>query len=249
MKTSLRILRPIAFWMCLVLAGPVQADSSEVSFFRFDGDSSGFSSTIASIGYTYLGRESFDSIGLGQSGLTPDYFLAPGVASGAFFPAGTSALLGIMFQTNSNGGDATAPSPGGRLYATGPFQAGDPGWLGPDLSSDSLDVFIDPPGHQGDIRSIAFDVNVSAGATFSVKVFDNSNSLVSEQIFPDPGLNRVAIVAAPDLPLFRINLHAETGFFDVGEVELYAVPEPAAVGVLVSLVVLGTAALRRRPPT
>jgi hypothetical protein len=204
-----------------------------------------FEDAVASAGLVFLGRESFADVGVGQAGITPTGLLAPELPAEPLFPNGTLALLGLLFQTNEDGEDVAAPNLGDVLYATGPIITGERTYLGPNVASDSLDIFIDPPSFRGQTFGFAFTATTTPGSTLQVKVLDNNNTVISSMSFTDVVDQRIGIISSAD-PLFRINIFATDGFFDVAELDVYVVPEPAATVLLVSMALMGVVLIRRR---
>lgn len=224
---------------------PLALESAVVFYSTIQGNEAQFDEAMDTAGATLLGRESFPDVGVGQSGVTPSHLIAPGLAAGPLFPSGTSTLLGLLFQTNNQTDDAATMSPGGSFYATGAIFTGDRTWLGTNFESDSIDIIIDPPDHRGQTRGMDFFARTTSNSDLMVRVYDNTNTLVSSFTFAQPDNDLIAIYS-DSAPLFRINLHAPTGFVDVADVGLHTVPvpEPALSVVVVSL--LGLMVLRRR---
>ena len=149
----------------------------------------------------------------------------------------------MVIQTNADGSHPAAPNPGGRLYASRSSVTGGIAWVGPNLASDGLDLFVDPPGHRGEARALAFVVNTSGGQALVLKVFDNTNAVIAEHTFVGLGHERLAVIAT-DQSLFRIHLFAPSGFFDVGAIDVYlgtltVIPEATAVVPLAGLLSFG----------
>lgn len=246
-QTTKGFMPPFHFILLALVVLPVilKADPS-VSLHPFSTDNGeAFDTAIASIGFNFLGSESFSGIGFGQSGVTPGSLIAPGVPAGPFFPNGTSIPLGLLIQTNASGASPVTPNPGSTLYASGPVTPGGYPWLGPNLASESMDLIIDPPDHRGEARALAFNANTTNGSDLVVKVYDTANSLVAQQVFAQPDMQRFGLIASGG-PLFRVNLFAPSGFLDVAEIDLYVVPEPALSAFLIGLASL--LLLRRRRP-
>ena len=197
-------------------------------------DEDTFLDSIATAGLNFIGRESFPSVGEGMFGTTPAAQVAPGVPAGPLFPTGTNPALGLFFQTNSLGGNPATLSPGGQLYAVGPLPADNRAWLGPDLSSNSLDIIIDPPAYRGQIQAFSFAVATTAGSPVVVRLYDNENNLQGSEILAVEESMRIGIVLSGD-SLFRVNVWAPSGFVDVGQLDLYAIPEPATAAFISAL--------------
>ena len=193
-----------------------------------------FLAIVDAADFGFIGREAFPSLDEGVTGTTPGAQVAPGVPAGTLFPSGTSIALGLFFQTNSLGGSPAALSPGGTLYAAGPLPGDDRAWLGPNLASNSLDIVIDPPAYRGQIHAFSFAVATTGGSDVVVRLYDNENNLRGSETLAVTDPARLGIVLAAE-PLFRVNVWAPTGFVDVGELDLYAIPEPAAAGLLAAL--------------
>jgi hypothetical protein len=193
----------------------------------------------------FIGRESFPSLGEGAFGTTPGAQLAPGVPAGSLFPTGSNIALGLFFQTNSLGGSPSGLSPGGTLFATGPVPGFEPAWLGHNLSSDSLDIIVDPSAYRGQIHAFSFAVATTGESPVVVRLYDNENTLQASETLSVSNAMLVGIFLT-DEPIFRINVWAPTGFVDVGELALYAIPEPATTALLTALAAFCFARWRRR---
>jgi hypothetical protein len=206
-----------------------------------------FQDAIEEEGLILLGCESLDSIEMEEWGLTPTSILAPGESAGPLFPTGTARPLGLWIQTNADGLDPVAPNPGGQIYAYRSSAIGESAWLGPNRADNGLDLFVDPPGQRGRVRALAFNVATAGGTELVARLFDNTNTEFAQHTFTVAGQSRVA-VAVSGQSLFRVNLFAPSGYFDVGEIEVYVVPIPeiAAVPFLAGLLGLGALLRRRR---
>lgn len=194
---------------------------------------------------SFIGRESFPSLSEGVAGTTPGAQVAPGVPAGTLFPSGSNTSLGLFFQTNSLGGNPAALSPGGTLYATGPFPGDGRAWLGPNLASNSLDIIVDPPAYRGQIHAVSFAVTTTGGSPVVVRLYDNENNLQGSETLTVSDSSRTGIVLTGE-PIFRVNVWAPTGFVDVGDLDLYAIPEPAAAALFAALAALWAVDRRRR---
>ncbi|MCC5808381.1 MAG: hypothetical protein JJU00_18785 [Opitutales bacterium] len=203
-----------------------------------------FADAVDAAELVFIGRESFPSLGEGTSGTTTGAQLAPGVPAGTLFPSGSNTSLGLFFQTNSLGGNPAALNPGGTLYATGPFPGDSRAWLGPNLASNSLDIIVDPPAYRGQIHAFSFAVATTGGSPVVVRLYDSENNLQGSETLTLGDSSRTGIVLTGE-PMFRVNVWAPTGFVDVGDLDLYAIPEPAAAALLAALAALW--AIRRRP--
>ena len=189
----------------------------------FDGSSDGsqdlFETRLAAAGLYFVGREEIPSPGIGVVESQPPA-LFPGQEALPYFPEGTRAELGITFQTNRLGANATTPSPGDGLTIAGPAVAGQAALLGPSNASNSLDLIIAPPDFQRLLRAVAFDVLADEGATIEVRLYDNVNTLLDTYMFT-PGTSRIGIFTSRN-DLVRINIHVASGFFEIGEIDLHA---------------------------
>lgn len=207
-----------------------------------------FLATVDAADLGFIGREAFPSLSEGVNGATPGAQVAPGIAAGMLFPSGTSIALGLFFQTNSLGASPATLSPGGTLYAAGPLPGDGRAWLGPDLASNSLDIIIDPPAYRGQIRALSFAVAATGGSDVVVRLYDNENNLRGSETLAVTDPARLGIILTGE-SLFRVNVWAPTGFVDVGELDVYAIPEPAAAALLAALGALWCFRRRRTAPT
>ncbi len=233
-----------AFSFTLFCAGSLSATVivSDISDAAAEAD---FLAAVEAADQRFIGREAFPSLGEGVAGTTPGAQLAPGVPAGTLFPSGSNATLGLFFQSNALGGSPSTLSPGGTLYATGPFPGEDRAWLGPNLATNSLDIIIDPPAYRGQVNAFSFAVATTGGSPVVVRLYDNENTLRGSETFTIGDTTRLGIVLTGE-PLFRVNVWAPTGFFDVGELDVYAIPEPAAAALTAALAALWFTLRQRR---
>lgn len=241
MITSTRVLNARLRIVALLGLLPLSASAS-INFYL---NEEAMDNAIAATSLTLLGRETFSSVGLNESGITSGSIIAPGVPAGDDFPNGSNPTLGLTFQTNSMGSNPATPSPGGVIYAYGPNEAGGKTFITPDLMTQSLDVFVDPPAYRGMALALSFAVAIDSGSSVIIKVFDNNNNLLSTQTYSSAGLERVGIVSS-DEALFRINIDASSGSADIADVALYVVPEPATTALFVSVFAFAFLAWRQR---
>ncbi len=214
-----RVGAPVLTGLMLLLAA-VRA-GADVSFFASaDESESAFQQAAAVAELTVLGRESFPAVGEGQSGSTPGPLLAPGVPSGPLFPSGSNVTLGLLFQTNVLGGNPSTPSAGGTIFAVGPTAEEARAWIGPNLSTNSLDVFVDPPAYRARAGAMSFAVRTTAGAPVTVRLYDNENTLLASETFNSGDLERIGILSSSQ-HLFRVNIHASGGYLDIAQIDLY----------------------------
>ncbi len=211
---------------------------AEVTFYAgTDENENAFQQAAAAAELTLLGRESFPSVGEGQSGGTPGSLLAPGVPAGPLFPSGSNGTLGLLFQTNSLGGNPSSPSAGGTIFAVGPTSEEARTWIGPNLSTNSLDVFVDPPAYRSRARAMSFSVRTTAGAPVTVRLYDNDNTLLASETFNSGNLERIGVLSSSQ-HLFRVNVHAPGGYLDIADIDLYVSGEiseiPGSLGDLIN---------------
>ncbi len=231
------------------VAVPVEAQF-EVFVLDDEGAELRLSEVMDLAGAVSIGKETFATSTLGPNGgeLLPNSLLAPGVANGPFFPQGTDAGLGVYFQSNALGDAATEWSPGGPLYASG----ADAGFgfirVGADDLNESLDLIINPPEFGGLIRGISFDIVVEGGGVLEIRLFNDQNITLLSGSFTvgESGMLTLAVTAAPESTFFGINLWAASGYADAGNVEIYAIPEPASGAAIAGISVFLLLWIRRR---
>lgn len=249
MRKNLRIVWAGAAALAFLAACPAEAD---VSVFAVDDAAADmlFSEAMDLEGAVSVGKETFagSTLGADEEVSLSSSLLAPGVASGPF-PNGTTTGLGLYYQTNNLAGNPVTWSPGGSLYATG---AGVGGYgfirVGSENISDSLDLIIDPAAFRGMVRGITFGAAVAGGEILEVRLFDDQHNLLSLESFGtgESGRLTIAVAAAPESTFFRINLWAPDGWTDAGNIEVFAVPEPAASATVAGVLVLLLLWIRRR---
>lgn len=201
-------------------------------------------------GFTFLGSEEFAGSILDPSAEQDlgTHTLAPGTSAPSF-PGGADPTLGLTFQSNSLGSLPLTPSPGGSLYASG-SAVGGAGMIriGPEATSHSLDIFFDPPDFRGLVRGVAFTVFQEGGGDAVVRIYNSDNVELASTMVEGLGLEetkRVGLIAPEGETIFRVSYWVPDGYGDVGELELYAIPEPAAYSLALAAL-SGLFLLRRR---
>jgi hypothetical protein len=221
----------------MLLLGTLRGGADVAFFASADENENPFREAAAAAELMLLGRESFPSVGAEESGSTPGSLLAPGVQAGPLFPSGSNGTLGLLFQTNSLGDNPSAPSAGGTIFAVGPTADEVRAWIGPNLSTDSLDVFVDPPAYRARAQAMSFAVRTTAGAPVTVRLYDNENTLLASETFNSGNLERIGVLSSSQ-HLFRVNIHAPGGYLDVASIDLYVSGEisevPGSLGDLIT---------------
>ncbi|RIL06140.1 MAG: hypothetical protein DCC71_07965, partial [Proteobacteria bacterium] len=217
----------------------------------FVDDEPGFAAATAS--HVLLGSEDWSSAGAAPAAIVSDPVL-PGVANGPF-PNGVAAATGMTVQSNSLGGEAATPAPGGGLfYAPAGFtgvsgNAQPSNQLSSNVTGSSFDLLFAAAAGAAP-SAIALSpmfyriTGDSSTGTIAVQVFASGGALLGETSVPDVADVSESsflgvVVTAPDA-LGRINLWAgATAVAGADNVDVYAAPEPgAAAAAAVALAAL-----------
>lgn len=189
-------------------------------------DASGLNLFVESAQLHSLGRQEILSPGLGEQVAINPGGIFPGQPAGALFPSGTEVVFGLSLLTNNLGAAASTLSQGGPLLVTGPITEDGTAAVGAALSTDSLDILMDPPGFRRLVRAFAFSLISDEESTLQVRLYDSNDVLVDERLLPG-GHQRYGFIT-DRADVVRVNLHSE-GFFEIHSLDFYTLAGPRSV--------------------
>ncbi len=257
-RTGFRSRVALSKWSALAVAGlmagvwggPRAMADFQLFLLEDSEDTQLFQAGVAAAGAVLIGKETFSpsALAAGQEQALTRPVLAPGEPNGPF-PQGTNPVTGLILQTNQLGGAPVQTSTAGVLFASAPVPGGpDFTRVGPENQNMSLDVLVAPPGLAGMVRGMTFRAVIEGGDTAEIRVFDNQNNLLAFRTFSAEADEAmlIAVLAPLNETFLRLNLWAPTGYGDLGDLSVYAIPEPAFAVLATGLCVAITLLARRR---
>lgn len=224
----------------LLALGATAAAQAGVVFYV--ADPTGFAAGRQALSPVYAGTENFESSTLAAN--TIQQFndpLTPGVANGAF-PAGTATAPGVTVQSNTLGGNPTAPAAHGSngLSTASAGYSGTPtDQVSNNWQADSFDVILAPPLGSAlavGLTPLYFDsaaaTPTSNAGSLTVRVY-NGNTLLGTQVISGINYSQsqpsqfLGMVATDGDVITRINLwdgNVSSHWQGADDIAVYAKP-------------------------
>lgn len=164
---------------------------------------------------TFIGKQAIPATDAILSG--PSVF--PRTAIGPF-TNGTEATLGITLQSHGQPQQTSTSVAGTALIVVNDGF----GRIGPSSRANGLDVIMQPPGFVGLVQGVSLAARTTGGeSAIRVRAYDN-DELMGEFVFP-AGTQRIGIRTYVR-GLIRLNLYAEDGDLEIGDIRLYSALGP-----------------------